>query len=84
MRHLEPEVEHLIRQILRSDSAQTLLADTMADVLADLIEPSGAEEGGLAERLLLAMVAKYLDRPHFRVQVELMLARGAASGHIRE
>lgn len=75
MRHLEPELEHLIHQTLRSDTAQTLLADTMADVLSDLIEPSGAEAGGLAEHLLLSMVGKYLDRPHFRIQIETMLAR---------
>lgn len=80
MRHIEPEVEHLIQEILRSDEAQTLLADTMADVLADLIEPGGTEEGGLAERLLLALVGKYLDRSHFRIKVEGMLARRGAYG----
>ena len=80
LRHLEPEIRRLIAEVIRSETAQDLLADTMADVLADLVEPSGAEAGGLAERLLLAMVARYLGRPHFRRAVESLLARSAAGG----
>ena len=80
MRHLEPELEHLVHEVLRSNTAQTLLADTMADVLADFIEPAGTQEGGLAERLLISLVAKYLDRPHFRREMARMLSERGAGG----
>jgi hypothetical protein len=75
LRHLEPWVESVVHRALRSSAGQEILADTVADVLGELLLPEGAPEGGLAERLLLSLVARYLSRPGFARRLEALLAQ---------
>jgi hypothetical protein len=73
MRYMEPKVETLVRSFLASDEGQAMVADVAADVMGDLFDPQGPGEGGLTERVLLAVVGRYLARPQFRAAVEALL-----------
>jgi hypothetical protein len=65
LRHLEPHIEDWVDRFLRSDDGQRLLADTVADVFADLVHPSDGQD--LAERIVLRLAAKLAaTRPDFR------------------
>jgi hypothetical protein len=76
-RYLEPRVEAWVRSFLASDAGEALLAETVADVVGDLWAPDGggggAGEGGLAERILLALVGRRLSQPAFRARLEALL-----------
>jgi len=76
MRYMEPRVETLVRAFLASDAGAEMLSEIAADVVGDLFDPEGPGEGGLSERVLLAVVARYLRRPVFRARVEALLAGG--------
>jgi|GEM_PF-5095495 len=69
MRYVEPRVEPLVREFLASDTGQAMLSDVLADVVGDLIDPTADVRGGLAERLVIALVARWRDRDDFRAQV---------------
>ena len=72
-RYMEPNVERLVRRFLASEAGQAMVADVAADVVGDLFDPEGPGEGGLGERVLLALVARYLRRPAFRARVQSLL-----------
>jgi hypothetical protein len=78
MRYMEPRVESLVRSFLSSEEGAAMVADIAADVVGDLFDPEGPGEGGLAERVLLALVSRYLGRPAFRARVEAMLRQTPA------
>jgi hypothetical protein len=73
LRYMEPKVETWVRGFLASSEGEAMVADIAADVVGDLFDPEGPGEGGLAERVLLAVVQRYLRRPAFRAEVENML-----------
>jgi hypothetical protein len=73
LRHAEPLLEGWVRAFLRSEAGQALLAEVVADVAGDLFDPEGPAEGGLAERVLLALVARYVRRSAFRERVHALL-----------
>jgi hypothetical protein len=70
---MEPKVESWVRAFLLSPEGQAIAADVAADVMGDLFDPEGPGEGGLAERVLLAVVGRYMRRPAFRAAVEELL-----------
>ncbi len=78
LRYMEPKVETWVRAFLASEEGAAMVADVAADVVGDLFDPSGPGEGGLAERVLLALVARYLRRPAFLAQVEALLLKPKA------
>lgn len=78
MRYMEPKVEGWVRAFLGSEAGEAMLADVVGDVVGDLFDPKGPGEGGLAERIVLALVARYMHRPGFHAQVEAMVRAPAA------
>lgn len=80
LRHGEPLLEGWVRAFLRSEAGEALLAEVVADVAGDLFDPEGPGEGGLAERVLLALLARYLRRPAFRQRVQTLLQAAQGSG----
>jgi hypothetical protein len=72
--YLEPHLEHWIDRFLRSPEGQSLLADIVAEALADFVMPDD-DGGDMAERVVFSVAVRLAARrPMFRERLLTTLA----------
>jgi hypothetical protein len=66
LRHVEPRMERWMDGFLRSADGQALIADVMADLVADLARPAGDDQD-LVERVVITLAGRLAENnPSFR------------------
>jgi hypothetical protein len=71
LKYLEPHMAHVVDDFLRSDDGQALIADVVADLVADVAHPApGTDELDLLERIVVRIAVRLAAvRPSFRQKV---------------
>jgi hypothetical protein len=69
-------MEHVVDDFLRSEDGQALIADVVADLVADMTHPAPvSDELDLLERIVVRIAVRLAEtRPSFRQQVLEALA----------